>query len=163
LLFASISTAAFTHPKPPPIVSNIPGTIVNATSIAQFTSEKYRFDGPKVSPINGTATDWWYFDVVSSDSKSAVVITFMIEPAIIADGVHDLLVDIDATFPNGTTVLAIAVASSAVVTTVEQGSSGVYVGTGANWTGAPDLSWYIVTLDSPEMGISGKVTFKSVS
>jgi hypothetical protein len=37
------------------------------------------------------------------------------------------------------------------------------VGTGANWTGAPDLSWYIVTLDSPEMGISGKVTFKSVS
>jgi hypothetical protein len=164
LLFASFITAAFIHPKPPPIVSNIPGTIiVNATSIAQFTSEKYGFDVPKVSPLNATATDWWYFDVVSFNSKSAVVITFQMASTAPADGIHDLLVDVDATFPNGTTVSATAVASSAVVTTVEQGSSGVYVGTGVNWTGAPDLSWYTVTLDSPELGISGKVTFKSVS
>lgn len=91
------------------------------------------------------------------------MIVFQMQAVIVGDGVHELAVDIDATFPNGTTVSALAVASSAVVTTIEQGSSGVYVGTGANWTGAPDLSLYTITLDSAELGISGKVTFKSVS
>jgi hypothetical protein len=162
--FTSFSTAArISHSESPQIVSNIPGTVVNATSVAQFTTEKYGFDGPKVSPLNVSAVDWWYFDVVSADAKSAVVIVFQMQAAIIGDGVHQLAVDVDATFPNGTTVSARAVASSAVVTTVGQGSSGVYAGTGMNWAGTPDLSLYTITLDSPELGVTGKVTFKSVS
>lgn len=91
------------------------------------------------------------------------MIVFEMTETTVADDIHTLAVDIDATFPNGTTVGAVGVASSAVVTIQGQGSSGVYVDTGANWTGTPDLSFYTITLDSPESEISGKVTFKSVS
>lgn len=53
-------------------------------------------------------------------------------------------------------------ASSAVVVTEGQGSSGEFLGTGANWTEAPELSRYEVLIDSAEMGISGKMTLRSV-
>lgn len=150
------------HRDGPRIVSNIPGIATTSPSIAQFISSKYGFDGPKVSPINATAVDWWYFDSLSADGKSSFVITFLMQPSII-DRTHVLLVNFVANFPNGTSTTASALASSAVVVTHGQGSSGQFIGTGANWTGAPNMNFYEVLIDSPVMGINGKMTLRSVS
>jgi len=156
-------TGATRHVRNPQmaITSNIPGIVSNSTSNVQFTSSQFGFDGPKVAPINATTVDWWYFDGVSSDHKSTFVISFLMQASIL-DGVHPLLVSISATFPNGTLFESSSIASSAVVTTYDEGSSGEFVGTGANWTGSPDMSLYTITIDSPEIGISGKMTLKSV-
>lgn len=90
------------------------------------------------------------------------MILFLMEEAAIGDGTHDLLVNLVATFPNGTAFATGALGTSAIVVTEDQGSSGEYVGTGAQWKGAPDMSRYEVLINSEEMGISGKMTLHSV-
>lgn len=81
----------------------------------------------------------------------------------IGDGVHTLLVSLQASFPNGTVFSSGAVAFNATVTTFDEGSSGKFASTGASWVGAPDLSLYTVILNSPQMGIYGTIVLKSVS
>ncbi|KAH8736153.1 hypothetical protein BGZ61DRAFT_472516 [Ilyonectria robusta] len=45
-----------------------------------FISSVYGFDAQKVRPINNTAYDCWYFDVVSEDLKSNTGINFLSAP-----------------------------------------------------------------------------------
>lgn len=73
------------------------------------------------------------------------------------------LVGLDFLFPNGTTVRVALNATQAVITTVRQGSSGVYTGSGAKWDGTPDLSYYKVSINSPENGVVGTFDLKSVA
>lgn len=47
------------------------------------------------------------------------------------------------------------------MTTVDEGSQGEFKGTGASWNGTPDLSQYIVKIDSPANGIVGTFKLKS--
>lgn len=64
-------------------------------------------------------------------------------------------------FANGTNGTVVLPANGATVTTVGQGSSGIFNGTGWSWAGSPDLSYYKITLDSPESGLVGSFILKS--
>ena len=70
-LFAPISTGAI--PTLPIAVEKISGTPVKGPSTSQLVSQGWGLDAPKLSQLNGTAFDWWYFDAVASDLSVGVV------------------------------------------------------------------------------------------
>lgn len=57
----------------------IPPAVVNGSSSAIFTSTSDGLDGPKITPVNSTSWDWWYFDVVSADAQSSAVLLTLVE------------------------------------------------------------------------------------
>ncbi|KAN0105864.1 hypothetical protein V8E51_008740 [Hyaloscypha variabilis] len=48
---------------------SIPLAPVTGPITAQFVSEASGFDGSKLSAVNSTSYDWWYFDVASPDQS----------------------------------------------------------------------------------------------
>lgn len=150
--------------------TTVPNVIQTGTSIAQFVSGTSGLDSPKVHPNNATTFDWWYFDAVSEDSLSSVVIVFYLSTDL---GFPFLLpgsaisVDIFVSFDDGTYLFfplnnLPLTAGEATVVTDGNGSSGVWESTGFQWTGLSNLSQYVVTIDSPSLGISGSLTLNSV-
>lgn len=150
-------------------------TVSNAVqlgdSVAQFVSDASGLDGPKMDPeINSTSFDWWYFDAVSENNSCAVVIVFYMTTDLgfpFVPPLSTLSVDIFATFEDGSLVFLPLnnpplSAGSATVVTDGDGSSGIWEGTGFEWKGAPDLSQYVVTIDSPLLGMSGSLVLNSV-
>lgn len=129
----------------------IPSGQINGTTGTDTIVGHTAFDGPHVSVNNGSAYQWWYFDVVSHDSKAAVV-------AQTADASAVLL---NIVWPNGTTFAETISAGTLDLTTVGDGSQG-YVEDGAmTWFGASDLSAYHLSLNLPEVGVSGKIIMRS--
>jgi hypothetical protein len=143
----------------------IPSEPVNATSTAQFISSDTGLDAPKVSPINGSVFDWWYFDVVSTDPSdlSSVVVTFFTstQPAFpLLDPADTVIVArIWVTFPNGTRWSAVSNGDGAMVTAEGDTSSGDWLGTGYSWTVLP-ASGYMINIDAPD--VTGTITFPPV-
>ncbi len=143
----------------------IPPTAVTGHVTANFESE-FNLDGPQLSAVNNTSWDWWYFDAVSSDGKSNVVIVFYTasrsgftflppSPDITLFQLHSLL-------PNGTVFDVFIPAEEAVITTVGEGSSGDFKGTNASWTGSSDLKHYKIKVYSPVNGVFGTFNLRSL-
>ena len=161
------------HPrKQPPhehttqsLVTTIPATTLSGPSLVQFTSNASGLDGPKVSPINGSVFEWWYFDAVSSDGLSSVVIIFFTLPSA-AFPVHDspdvVSISFNANFANGSAFGTTLTATEAVIVTVGDGSEGRYEGANASWWGGSDMEWYGISIDAPEAGVVGTLKLKSV-
>jgi len=156
--------------RPPWISTHVysPDT-VNGKSDGLFTSSAYGLDAPKVSAINDTSYDWWYFDAVSEDQQSNVVITFFAAPATgwAPSGAPDnaiLQVDIFVSYP-GQEVSSVSTlsATEATVVSVGNGASGSWKGSGMGFVGTPDLSTFVVSVDSPSIGIKGSMSLQSVS
>ncbi|KAJ7449424.1 hypothetical protein B0H11DRAFT_2056792 [Mycena galericulata] len=147
----------------------IPPAIQNGSSTAQFTSSAFGIDAPKVSPINASSFDWWYFDVVSNEPTSnlaSVVITFFTssQPAfpLLSPSDSVLSAYIWVTFPNGTLWSGIANGEeNATVTSHGDNTTGVWHGTGFSWVGSK--AGYVVTIDAPEVGVTGTITFPAVA
>lgn len=148
------------------VATVIPQSLQLGSSNAQFVSTAVGLDGPKVHPINSSAYDWWYFDAVGGDGKSSVVLNFFTATApafpFIDFTTVVTSVALWASFPNGTLFRASLPAEQAVVFTRGDGSSGSFDGTGFSWVGAPDLSKYVVEVNSPTAGIKGSLVFESV-
>ncbi|KAK7019900.1 hypothetical protein R3P38DRAFT_1228533 [Favolaschia claudopus] len=158
-----LATASFSQGRQ---VFHVPSTIQNGASIAQFEYSS-QLDAPKLSTVNGSVFDWWYFDVVSADPDNlatAVVILYttshdafpFLDPF---DGA--LPAQIVVTFPNGTLVSTQLLADSATIIAEDDYSSGEWDGTGIKWSG--QSSGYTVTIDSPIAGVKGSITFQPVA
>ncbi|KAJ7145567.1 hypothetical protein C8R44DRAFT_601176 [Mycena epipterygia] len=149
-------------------VYDIPSAVQNGTSTAQFTSSATGLDAPKVHPINGSAFDWWYFDVVSTDPTvlSSVVVTFFTssQPAFpLLDPSDSITVArIWVSFPNGTLWSAESNADGATVVADGDTSSGTWHGTGFSWTNTP-AGGYLIVIDAPDVGVVGTISFSSVA
>lgn len=168
ILLASVTVALATSCPDAQETYEIPSAVSNASSNAQFTSCAAGFDAPKVQPVNASAFDWWYFDVVATNqgSLASVVIVFFTAPATAfpfnppSDNVLSLYLSIS--FPNGTVFSTPHVfADNATVTTVGNGSSGDWAGSGLSWTYSPD-SGYTILIDSLEMGVLGSISLNPV-
>ncbi len=64
---------------------------------------------------------------------------------------------------NGNATIIDLHATKATITTNGQGASGVFDGTGASWTGSPDLSEYTIHINSPENDIVGSICLRSIA
>jgi hypothetical protein len=148
-------------------VKTIPDQPANGSTTINTISSSNGLDGPQISAVNATTWDWWYFDAVSPDLKTGVTIVFY---TALSGGFPFLpptlpvtLVSFVCTFPNGTSFSATIEASEATIVTVDNGSSGTFVGTGAGWVGREDLSEYTVAINSPENGLVGTFTLNSLA
>ncbi|KAK9453370.1 hypothetical protein V1511DRAFT_505523 [Dipodascopsis uninucleata] len=131
-----------------------------------FTSCSDGADAPHVVPINQTTYDWWYFDVVSPDAKSGVTFIFMAASEIgfpFSLNVIDSLSAFVFVTVNGSTTIGTLLSTGANITSAGNGSSGYWKGTGLSWTGKPDVSRYVVSVDNSLLSLSGTVTFDSVA
>jgi hypothetical protein len=61
-------------------IETVPAAESNFASIAQYISSHNGLDAPHVTPINASAYDWWYFDVVSEYLGYSVVVVFFNAP-----------------------------------------------------------------------------------
>lgn len=166
ILFVSLALSTFaaaTRRRSETVISGQPS---DGPSTVQFAAASSGFDGPKVTNLNSTTFDLWYFDAVSSDlAYTAVVVFFTAEPGALFPGAADLgtadYVEIFITTPDDSFVTAVG-ADSLTVTTTGDGSSGALDGGEAGWTGQPDMSQYIVNINAPDEGITGTLSFTSV-
>ncbi|KAJ0421394.1 hypothetical protein BJY00DRAFT_282198 [Aspergillus carlsbadensis] len=158
----------------PPTHTTIPAGQVIGPATADTTVGQSPFGGSHITAHNGSAYEWWYFDVVSRDSSAAVVIQFY--PAWFADSnaillniagapENDKTGDRDENNTNTNTLLIREriPAGALELSTLGDGSQG-YVADGAmTWVGAPDLSVYHVTLDVNVEGIrvTGTISMRS--
>ncbi|KFY46509.1 hypothetical protein V495_02405 [Pseudogymnoascus sp. VKM F-4514 (FW-929)] len=144
--------------------------IQTGPSEALMVSDGSALDGPKLTPGNNATTfDWWYFDAVSTNGASAVVMVFYLSTDLgfpFVPPLSTLSVDIFATFDDGSLVFLPLnnlpyKAGQATVTTDGDGASGNWQGTGFSFEGSPDLSTYKVMVDSPILAIKGTLELKS--
>lgn len=144
----------------------IPSAITTKPSNVIFTSSDAGLDSAKVTPLNASTYEWWYFDAVSSDHELNVVVVFYAAPTTgfpyPSSFDSATVVEVSTRFANGTTTNVFIDASEAVITTVDNGSSGSYNGSGSGWVGSPDMSHYVVTINSPEYDLYGTLTLNSI-
>lgn len=150
------------------ITKTVPAAVQPGPAQPVFQSSLLKpFDGPKLSQINGTVFDWWYFDAVSADGSAQVTVTFFNTEATTLGFGSSLgtvnYIIFTAYFPNGTTYEQFVPGNDAEITTFGDGASGSWNGTGASFTGTPDLSSYKINVDVPTIGIKGSLTLTSVS
>lgn len=104
---------------------------------------------------------------MSPDLKTSIVIVFYASGSSSLPGSNPssdvTFISVTATFSNGSTKVVFLNADEAIVLTTRDGSSGYYEGTGAAWIGTPDLSSYLITIDSPENGVVGSFELKSIA
>lgn len=112
----------------------------------------------------------WYFDAVSTSTNQSIALVFYNAGE---DGfvnpwwAEALSVSVTGTFANGTLFNLVAGSDTgAEITYDTTGISVNYTGAGISFTGSSvtaDTVTYSVTLDSEEIGVSGTVSFTSVS
>jgi hypothetical protein len=133
---------------------------------ANFKSD-CSLDGPQLSAVNSSSWDWWYFDAVSIDAKSNVVIIFYTASSsgfpFLPPSPNVTLFELHSLLPNGTLFNVFIPAEEAVITTVGEGSSGNFKGTNASWTGTGDLKHYKIVVNSPANGVVGTFNLRSLA
>lgn len=143
----------------------------HGSSTVQFASDVDGFDGPKIKNLNSTVFDLWYFDVISHDLQSSVVLVFFsATPEGLFPGLPDLDTAVwmlaEVTLPDGSTFETIIQGDQLTVTTTGNGGAGIltdsFDAANASWSSAPDMSKHVVTINAPELGIEGIVTLNSV-
>lgn len=139
----------------------VPAQPYSGESYAQFISTASGLDAPKVSPVNSTVIDWWYFDTVSVDSNASMVVVFFTTGTLGFPNGTVTAATITGSFANGTLYSATLLSTEADIISEGQGSSAVFKGAGASWEGSPDLSRYVLDINSPSAGIKGKLVFNS--
>ncbi|KAL3468966.1 hypothetical protein BJX99DRAFT_265637, partial [Aspergillus californicus] len=145
---------AFARPASQTLI--IPPEQIAGPSTPDTTVGLNAFDGSHITTHNGSAYEWWYFDAVSTDGSAAVVAQFY--PALYPDA-NALILSI--VFPNGTVFAPLAHVGALELSTVGDGSRGYVQGGAFTWFGASDLSSYHLTLDLPDLGISGEIIMRS--
>jgi hypothetical protein len=151
-------------------VYDISAAVGDQSSIATFTSGATDLDAPKVTPINSSAFDWWYFDVVPTDLTSLASIAVVFYTATTAafkyvppaDTVA--VVQITGSFENGTAFnVFVEGEGGATVTSDGNASSGSWNGTGLGWAHASGPTTYTVELNATQVGVEGTIEFNAVS
>ncbi|EKD14352.1 hypothetical protein MBM_07582 [Drepanopeziza brunnea f. sp. 'multigermtubi' MB_m1] len=126
-------------------IKRIPSQVATGDIQAFSTSNQAGLDAPRLSAVNASSFNWWYFDAFSPDLDKSLVVVFFTTlgsafPFVPTSEVVTQ-VEIYATFP----------------TAPSPATSGDFVGSGAKFQGAPDLSTYSISVDSPANGISNTI------
>ncbi|KAK9243479.1 hypothetical protein V1506DRAFT_544316 [Lipomyces tetrasporus] len=158
-IFASVASGLATS------FASVPPTVSNGSSIMVTTSSQGAFDGPKLSIVNSTSFEWWYFDIASEEASVQIVfITSTVSAIGHPESSVPLVtyVTINGLFPNGTAFGYVVPSMSVYIATDGDGSSGFFDGFGS-WKGTPDMSHYTITVDAEAIGVKGALYFQSAA
>ncbi|WVW81417.1 hypothetical protein I302_103410 [Kwoniella bestiolae CBS 10118] len=120
-------------------------------------------DRPYIPSQNSTTYEWWYFDAVSSDGLSSVVLIPFSGPIV---GRHYPQFLLQIVTPEGEifhTITEYGPNGRMYVSTKGDGSSGIIGEGDFTWIGEPDLGRYDLKVDLKEHNVSGSVTLISAS
>lgn len=147
-------------------VLDLPPRYHNGTISVEHLSVAGNLDGFKMlTPAAKKSTDFWYFDVVSKSTNQTLNIVFF-NSGDFAQYPHPLAVQVSGVYPNGTDFYFKAMADAGVhLTNGPRGITGDWKGIGS-FSGTsldkPDGE-YTINIDSEDMGIYGRISFKAVS
>ena len=154
-----------------PSILTFGNTPATSGAKVQFTSTEGSLDWPKISLINSSVYDWWYFDAVTPDLEASLQIIFFLAsesafPLLLGDP-SAVSVVVFATFPNGTSNEYVTVASEAQVAAggfLGDAVAANYTLANASFVGTPDLGSYQVSLDWLDTyGIAVNLDFTSLA
>jgi hypothetical protein len=156
---------ATAHPAPACSTSTVTGFETVTGPVNIDTSPLTPFNTPKISPINQTAWEYWYFDAASSDGTSGMTVGFFRDPSLAFLGQGILRVDIDAVLPNGTLFSTIIFVNQSTVTTCPDQTTGLWntssAGIEISFTVSSNLQNAKIVVKSPQ--VSGTLTLDSVA
>lgn len=176
LLFAAVAAAAVAAPKsfqPRSDGGERTDTVYPLGSLisqgTDYISSANSLDAPHVHGISPLNYEWWWFDAESPDLDTSIVIVFFTANVLafpLVVGLPDTSIIVNAKLPNGSTIIAEAAASSAVINSggkYGNGASGVWGDIG-NFTVSPDLSSAEINIDMFTLltPIRGSIKFNSV-
>ncbi|KAJ7445615.1 hypothetical protein FB451DRAFT_1189031 [Mycena latifolia] len=151
------------------LVHHISSAVSNRSCTAHFTAAASGLDAPQILPVNSSAFNWSYFDIVSIEpgSPASFVVIFYTStatafPLFLSDSGTVTLVQIALFFPNGTVVEAVVPADGATVTADGNVSSGDWHNSGFSWTHTGD-SIYTVFVDAQDIGVMDEIKFQSIA
>ncbi|ETS82455.1 hypothetical protein PFICI_04331 [Pestalotiopsis fici W106-1] len=133
----------------------------------EFTSTNAVPDAPKLSAINSSSFDWWYFDTVSRGGDQGLAILFNAGLSSGLLGGNNETVpyfSISGLLENGEYLNYVAWAEDdgAIITTGSDGSSkAVWTGTGGSWVATANMGTYTISVNAPQ--VNGTISFKSVA
>lgn len=142
--------------------------ISHQTSTVQKIYPGYGLDAPRVSPINGSVSDWWYFHAFSlngdGDVSSVNFNFYTTSPGgypLLTDNSTILDIEIFGSFPNGSNYWANEYPETASVFTAGGSSKGRW-GPYASWESSPDGKYWQLDFDMPTSDLVGTVKIYSV-
>ncbi|WVQ64438.1 uncharacterized protein L199_002604 [Kwoniella botswanensis] len=121
------------------------------------------YDRPYIPSQNSTTYEWWYFDAVSADGRSSVVLIPFSGPIV---GTHHPQFLLQIVTPEGeifNQLVEYGPKSIMYVSTKGDGSSGVIGDGDFIWVGKPDLGKYDLKVDLGRYNVSGTVTLISAA
>jgi hypothetical protein len=125
------------------------------------TSPNDPFESPRLSRLNSTAWEQWYFDSVSNTGTAGLTICFSRDPSYEFFGKGNLRIEIDIVWDNGTTFSQVDFASESVVEALESTTRGTWNGPGIDYSFEinNNLEHVKVTIDTPN--VKGAFTIAS--
>jgi hypothetical protein len=151
------------HPSPACTTDIVTGFESVQGPVSINTSPLDPFEVPKISAINQTAWEYWYFDSVSSDGKSGVAVTFFKDPSTSFLGLGNLRLELEAVWSNGTTFSTLLFVNESTVTTCGDVTQGVWNTTSQGIVFSFQISKKLKQVDIVVSGpqISGTFSMKS--
>jgi len=125
-------------------------------NVSVITTPLDAFDAPRLSAVNGTSFEWWFFDAVTKDGKNSLAVVFyrMNESEVSSP----IFLQVTIAYTNGTIYDISFPVNSSSVTVNGLGVSGVW-GEVGTFTEAPDLSSIEFTITTKE--VQGTFKLKS--
>ncbi|KAL8286145.1 hypothetical protein RQP46_004633 [Phenoliferia psychrophenolica] len=140
-------------------------TRMELMAVAAYRSSTTGLDGPKLKAVSEGSFEWWYFDVVSDDAQSSAVVTFFTSTftgwSLANPWDFITHVTIALKLPGEEFKFKDVNATEARITTVGNGASGNWVGSGLSFTGSADLSTY--RIDIKTTTITGSISMTSTA
>jgi hypothetical protein len=127
-------------------------------NVSVLTNAQDVFDGPRVSAVNSTSFEWWFFDAVTQDGLNSLAIVFyrMNESELSSP----VFLEATIVFTNGTIFDISFPVNASSVTVDGLGASGIWGNVGS-FEGSKDLSFYEFTLTTKE--VQGVFQLKSTA
>ncbi|KZF24669.1 hypothetical protein L228DRAFT_275923 [Xylona heveae TC161] len=156
----SLANPAYVH-QSPAFVSQVSASDIVNGSVPIDTSPLTPFAKPKISSINATAWEYWYFDGVSSNGSAGVTLAFFRDPSLVYLGQGILRVSVDAVWSNGSRFNTVAFAENSLVRGSDYWTEGFWTSNNliSSYAISNDFSQSTVQLDGP--GFQGTYTLNS--
>jgi hypothetical protein len=177
IVLSTFFTLSMSYPRlrsraqPPFQLKRVPPSPATGPMTVQVSSNSFAFSSPKLSAVNSTSFEWYWFDVVSSDlSASLVVIFFTASPLafpLFGPIPSDVSLAVTAKLPNGSVFFSEVPASEGYVASggvFGQGAVGDWVDASAKFASTRDGDAWIVNVDTttldPVSGIKANIVLK---
>lgn len=158
--------------RPPFQINSFPASRAPVPATAQFESSTLAFSSAKIPSANDTSFEWYWFDAVSSDLSTAVVVIFFIATPLafpLLGPVPSVVsVAVTAKIPNGSVYFSEVPASEASIASggvLGQGAVGEWVAGSGDFASTMDNSAWKVNVDTTALdqtsGIKANIILKS--